>query len=207
MGYKVNVGCGEAKMLGYVNVDIRPDATGAERIFDATKPWPFAPNSVEDVFSSHALEHMENYRGFFRHLWEAMEDGGHAMLVMPYGAHETALADPQHYRPWFPTSFGFLSPRSVEHSHNPEHNDWQWPFGIVVVQLKVNPRLQWLLWRPWRRWTAGILSHLWNGYTELGVTLMAIKSPQSFERWQKHVGDIHVVRIYPTHQFHITKKL
>ena len=56
---KLNLGCGDKKIDGYTNVDVcgEPDV-----LCDLSQfPWPFESNSVEEVFSSHFLEHVIDY--------------------------------------------------------------------------------------------------------------------------------------------------
>lgn len=56
---KLNLGCGDKKIDGYTNVDV----CGEPDVFcDLSQfPWPFESNSVDEVFSSHFLEHVIDY--------------------------------------------------------------------------------------------------------------------------------------------------
>lgn len=56
---KLNYGCGETKLEGYVNIDIEP-STKPDLIHDIRKaPLPYEDNSVEDVLCLHNIEHIE----------------------------------------------------------------------------------------------------------------------------------------------------
>lgn len=52
---KLNVGCGEAKYFGWVNIDIEP---GADLVMDVRKGLPFDDNSVDFIYNEHLLEHL-----------------------------------------------------------------------------------------------------------------------------------------------------
>lgn len=56
---KLNIGCGDKTMDGYVNVDLcgRPDVVCDLSVF----PWPFEDNTAEEIYSSHFLEHVQDF--------------------------------------------------------------------------------------------------------------------------------------------------
>lgn len=56
---KLNLGCGDKKIEGYLNVDVcgAPDLICDLSAF----PWPWEDNSVDEVFSEHFLEHVPDY--------------------------------------------------------------------------------------------------------------------------------------------------
>jgi hypothetical protein len=55
---RLDLGCGSTPKEGFDGVDISPNAK-AKYVHDLNKmPWPFHDNSVDEVFSSHLLEHI-----------------------------------------------------------------------------------------------------------------------------------------------------
>ena len=69
---KLNLGCGEVKKDGYINVDIRvevnPDVVWDLEVF----PYPWLDNSIDEIYTSHTVEHIpygkqdKMMREFFR---------------------------------------------------------------------------------------------------------------------------------------------
>lgn len=79
---KLNLGCGDKKHDGYVNVDIcgNPDL-----VCDLSKfPWPFDNDSVDEVFSEHFLEHAEDYERTILEIHRILKPGGVIHFVVPY---------------------------------------------------------------------------------------------------------------------------
>ena len=55
---RLNLGCGNRKLEGWVNVD-REAACKPDRVADLEKlPWPWPDDSAEEVMLSHVLEHL-----------------------------------------------------------------------------------------------------------------------------------------------------
>src|SRR5216117_2060518 len=106
---KIHIGCGNHRIPGYVNCDLHQ--TGAtDRVFDCTGPWPFPDNSASTIYCSHTLEHLADFKGFFKEAYRVLQPDGNLQLRVPYGGHRAAWWDVTHLRPWFAESFCFLQP-------------------------------------------------------------------------------------------------
>jgi predicted SAM-dependent methyltransferase len=57
---KVNIGCcDDGKLEGYINLDLNKDIPG---VFPANALYlPFKNNSIEEIYASHFLEHLEGH--------------------------------------------------------------------------------------------------------------------------------------------------
>ena len=70
--------------------------------------WPWADNSVDEVRTSHFLEHLTNVERvfFFNELYRVMKKDATALIVTPNWSHACAYGDPTHQWPpmsqWFP---------------------------------------------------------------------------------------------------------
>lgn len=109
-GRGVDLGCGTCKAFPhFIGVDslkdkelfghnIRPDIRA-----DISSPSDmaiFADGSLDFVFSSHALEHMDDYKAVLRLWWSKVKEGGNMVLLLPHkdfypqrGTHPQANPD------------------------------------------------------------------------------------------------------------------
>ena len=65
---KLNLGCGQRKMDGYVNVDASP-VCGPDQVVDLEKtPWPWPDDAADTVKLIHVLEHLGQQPATFQPL-------------------------------------------------------------------------------------------------------------------------------------------
>jgi len=113
--HKLNLGCGEAKEKGFVNLDwqkrFKPDV-----LWDISEfPWPFEDGWFETVFAFHILEHFGGeYIPIMQELHRIMQPGGVLYVRVPYYAYPTAWQDPTHKRAFSERSFHYFDPRYPE---------------------------------------------------------------------------------------------
>ena len=79
---KLNLGCGDKKYDGYVNVDLHgsPDVTCDLSVF----PWPFEDASAEEIFSEHFLEHVNDYEKTIFEMHRILKPGGVLHFKVPH---------------------------------------------------------------------------------------------------------------------------
>lgn len=92
---KLNLGCGDRKISGYVNVDVcgEPDIVCDLSVF----PWPFADNSADEIFSSHFLEHVEDFDRTIWEIYRILKPGGLFHFKVP---HFRNAFTPWHIHKW-----------------------------------------------------------------------------------------------------------
>jgi len=104
---KLDLACGQAKREGFYGVDLYSE--DADLKTDLLRfPWPFYNDSVDEIFSSHFVEHIPHWRPWFDdvdglHLfmdecWRILKPGGTLQIIHPYGQSSRALQDPTHER-------------------------------------------------------------------------------------------------------------
>ena len=108
---KLNLGCGQRRLAGYVNVDMfgEPDLRWNLEQF----PWPWPDNAVGEVEMSHVLEHLgagsDVFIRIMQELYRVCRAGAIVRVTVPHPRHDTFLADPTHVRPITPLLFSLFS--------------------------------------------------------------------------------------------------
>jgi SAM-dependent methyltransferase len=102
---RLNLGCGDKKLAGYLNVDVccEPDLH-----FDLTQfPWPWADNTIDEVFSSHFLEHVVDFNRTILEIHRILKPGGIIHFRVP---HFRNPLTPWHLHCW---SFSIYTPERL----------------------------------------------------------------------------------------------
>lgn len=104
---KIDIGCGSQKREGFIGVDVIA-FEGVDVVTDLKERWPFEDNSVDEVWSSHTLEHFTGLQRvhFVNELYRIMKVGAKATIICPHWASCRAYGDPTHQWPpisefWF----------------------------------------------------------------------------------------------------------
>ena len=96
MGLKLNLGCGQKLLPGYVHCYVLPDVQ-ADRHFDLDQvPYPFDADSADEVFMDNVLEHLDDVPRVMGELHRLLRPGGRLRILVPYAKSDWALQDPTH---------------------------------------------------------------------------------------------------------------
>jgi len=113
-GLGLDIGCGPTKAFDhFIGVDNRKDTQlfGIQMnpdftVPDASKLDMFASEQYDFVFSSHLLEHIEDYKAALKNWWRLIKVGGHMCLYLPhknfYPNIGTDGANPDHKHDFLP---------------------------------------------------------------------------------------------------------
>ena len=95
---KLNLGCGQLRIAGYLGVDSHPDP-GVDVVTDLTEhPWPYEHESVDGAITWHFLEHLPGFE-FHRAIDEihrVLRPGAVVYIKVPY--RERGPYHPFHFR-------------------------------------------------------------------------------------------------------------
>lgn len=93
---RLNLGCGDFKKEGYINVDIHPhlepDVIHDLNIF----PYPFADNEFDLIEASHVLEHLGDIFGAMKELHRILKPDGRLIINVPHFSR--GFTHPEHKR-------------------------------------------------------------------------------------------------------------
>lgn len=110
-GKGIDVGCGPKKPFPhFIGIDDCTDygerVPGVDIMADCTKPLFFADGSLDFVFSSHFLEHVEDHKAVLTDWWRVLRPGGHLVLYLPHADHyprkDQPGANPDHKHDFVP---------------------------------------------------------------------------------------------------------
>jgi len=88
---KADLGCGHNKKPGFVGVDIRPDLK-PDIVHDLTQSIPFEPDSLDEVYSSHFVEHIpaDRVKGLMDGIAVACMNGAKVEIKVPLNFEDPA---------------------------------------------------------------------------------------------------------------------
>ena len=110
---KLNLGCGQNRIEGYVNADREP-AVEPDVVMDLEEfPWPFEDNSVDEVVANHVLEHVgadaNVFIGIMQELYRVCRPGALVHIAVPHPRHDNFVDDPTHVRAITPMTLSLFS--------------------------------------------------------------------------------------------------
>ncbi len=82
---KLNLGCGQRRLPGFVGVDNNPNAAATDVVHDLDCfPYPFADSSVAEVVMNHSMEHLDNPIKVLIELYRMCADGAEITVRSPH---------------------------------------------------------------------------------------------------------------------------
>ena len=81
---KLHLGCGKNKLDGYINCDISSEVK-PDKIVNLEKRLPFKNNSVDEIYSSHSLEHcsMNAVPAMLKDWNRVLKENGKIHVIVP----------------------------------------------------------------------------------------------------------------------------
>jgi len=96
---KVNLGSGNTKIPGFINLDIDP-SVNPDILCDIQTPLPFEDNTVDEIRAYHIFEHIgDRFFDFMQEMYRICIDGAVVDVRVPHHRHDYFFGDPSHVRP------------------------------------------------------------------------------------------------------------
>ncbi len=111
---KLNLGCGQKLLSGYVNVDKfgQPDLVWDLEVL----PWPWEDNSVDEIILHHVLEHLgettKSFLEIMKELYRVCKPNAKVYITVPHPRHDDFLNDPTHVRAITPDMLALFSQKN-----------------------------------------------------------------------------------------------
>lgn len=138
---RLDLGCGQRCSEGFEGVDLHP-ADGVKHVVDlfGDTQWPFKTSSVDEIFSSHLVEHIPHGDGdvdgfykFFNEVHRICKPDAKVVILTPYGKSNRALQDPTHRRSIVPETWNYLNQDWLKGNGIDHYTGFTGDFEIVVV--------------------------------------------------------------------------
>src|SRR6266536_103916 len=140
---KLNLACGNAKIPGWVNVDISPEVFPDVACDLKLTPWPWLEHGIEEIYSSHFLEHLTGKEqiAFMDECYRVLKPGGELRIRCPYYSSMRAWQDPTHERPICERTFSYYSKKERE-AMKVGHYNIKSDFDIKELRLHFPEEMQ-----------------------------------------------------------------
>lgn len=171
---RLDLGCGDNKKEGFTGVDKFKTPSVDIKHDLLVYPWPWKDNSVDEIYSSHFLEHVPGMQRpkFMEEVYRILIPNGKATFITPYYKSPRATQDFTHAWPpiseesyiYFNKAWRELN--KLTHGFYDVKCDFDFTYGYAVDNV-------WATKHEERRLHG--MKHYWNVINDLWVTL--IKRP------------------------------
>jgi len=81
--FKLDLGCGKYKKKGFYGIDKFPGEE-VDQIVDVDKGIPFEDNCVDEIYTSHVLEHVENFEFVMEEIHRICKPNAKVIIKVPH---------------------------------------------------------------------------------------------------------------------------
>ncbi len=79
---KLNLGSGKNQIDGYLSIDIAD--FGNNMVWDVSRGLPFEDDSIDEIYSSHFFEHVDDLIWLMNEVWRVLKSDGVCKFVVPH---------------------------------------------------------------------------------------------------------------------------
>jgi len=131
---KLDIGCGREPKQGFIGVD-RMKFPEVDVVLDISKKkWPWKDNSVEEIWCSHMVEHL-NAKGrihFVNEAYRVLQSGGILTIVTPYWNNHRAFGDLTHEWPPVSESWYKYLQKQWREFYTPHNTEYRCDYTGVI---------------------------------------------------------------------------
>lgn len=113
---KVNLGCHNAIVPGWINVDMFP-FEGVDKVMDLEGRWDWEDNSIHYMRAFDIVEHLKKPINTMNEAWRVLGHGGLLEIWVPSTDGRGAFQDPTHVSFWNRNSFFYYSRKYYDGSY------------------------------------------------------------------------------------------
>ena len=136
---RLNVGCGNDVIKGYINLDA-VELAGVDVVHDLTKfPWPFKDNRFGEIRMMNVLEHLPDLVRTMEEVWRVSGDGARVTIRVPYWNCWQSIGDPTHLRSFHQSSFDFFDPAKKQCLDRPYYTQARFKIKNIDYWLPLIP--------------------------------------------------------------------
>lgn len=139
---KLNLGCCDRHMAGFVNVDCCPPA---DQIADLTQEWPWLDSSVDLIRADDVFEHLPDKRHTMNEAWRVLKPGGRLEMIVPTTDGRGAWQDPTHKSWWTPNDLFYYTAGDPHRERFGAHYDVKARFRVISKHHDKYPDEVWKL--------------------------------------------------------------
>lgn len=142
-GRKLNLGCCDRRIAGYLGVDLCP-GPGVDEVADLSKPWPWTDSSVSEILAFDIIEHLPDEILTMNEAFRVLEPGGTFAICVPTTDAvlvngqivngRGAFQDPTHKSYWNRNKFWYFE------ANNPYRERFAKSYGITARFLVKNEK-------------------------------------------------------------------
>ena len=94
---KLELGCGDAKRPGFLGLDL-VRLEGVDLVANLDQGLPIASGSVDELYTSHTLEHLRELEPIMEEIHRVMKPEGRITILVPHFSNPFGYSDFTHRR-------------------------------------------------------------------------------------------------------------
>lgn len=149
---KLNLGCGKNIKEGYINIDLYK-GDGVDIILNLEEArLPFPENSVDEIYISHALEHISNRYNLILECHRVLKPRGKLIIYLPASSISIMHNSYFHSKDYFKPIIGF-----DKRNGNYQVNNY---FNLIYQKRRLRKPI--LLYFRFRNWLLNLFTDEWE---------------------------------------------